>query len=177
MHCAKRNRPSLKYTASICIHIRISSPLLEVIIQVKPFTWANVNIYGNSARRRKTLILSQEQTLYVMNVGKSAVSNDLPRQVQAWPENCLHFVPQENANTLKPRSRKLFFRRYTWDTKSISMKIWNASWWTASEFYYCNLAYIWFAAPPECLLPILPTLYLFQESHSKRTTTPVCTDC
>lgn len=81
MHCAKRNRPCLKHTASICTHFRISSPLLEVIIQVKPFTWANVNIYGNSARRRKTQILSQEQALYVMNLSKSAVSNDLPRQV------------------------------------------------------------------------------------------------
>lgn len=48
---------------------------------VKPFTWANVNIYGNSARRRKTQTLSQEQALYVMNLSKSAVSHDLSRQV------------------------------------------------------------------------------------------------
>lgn len=58
-HRAKRNRTILKYIASILTHFRISSPLLEVIVQTKWFSLASVNINGDSARRKKIRHTSQ----------------------------------------------------------------------------------------------------------------------
>lgn len=83
-HCAKRNRTILRHSASIFTHFRTSSPLLEVTVQIKWFTWASVNINGDSARRKKIQHTSQGKALYITNLGKPAVSTDLPRYVHAW---------------------------------------------------------------------------------------------